>query len=133
MKKSALYHALVLIPKTYRLKGAGTICLLTFNAILDFFSLASFLPLIILTIIPGQLTSNALLSNAYALSGLSDPMQFAIALTLFALTFILLKTLITNWITFHKANYAYEVANVIAERTLSQYLQIPYVRFPSVD
>lgn len=133
MKKSALYHALVLIPKTYRLKGAAIICLLTFNAILDFFSLATFLPLIILTINPGQLTSNALLSNAYAFSGLSDPMYFAIALTMFALTFILLKTLITNWITFQKADYAYLAANVIAEKALSQYLQVPYARFPSID
>lgn len=133
MKKNLLQHALGLIPHHQRKRGVLLILLLSLNALLDLFSLASFLPLIMIIIRPQQLSGDSLLHTLYRSSPLSDPTQFAIALTVIAITFIFIKSSVSNWITLRKATYAYGAANQIAAGALSRYLSIPYNMFSQID
>lgn len=133
MKKNLLQHALGLIPRHQRKSGVLLILLLTLNALLDLFSLASFLPLIMIIIRPQQLSGDSLLHTLYRSSPFSDPVQFAIALTVIAIAFIFIKSAVSNRITLRKATYAYGAANQIAAGALSRYLSIPYNMFSQID
>ncbi|MBT1698973.1 ABC transporter ATP-binding protein/permease [Fulvivirgaceae bacterium PWU4] len=133
MKKNLLQHALGLIPRHQRKSGVLLILLLTLNALLDLFSLASFLPLIMIIIRPQQLSGDSLLHTLYRSSPFNDPVQFAIALTVIAVAFIFIKSAMSNWITLRKATYAYGAANQIAAGALSRYLSIPYNMFSQID
>lgn len=133
MKKNLLQHALGLIPRHQRKSGVVLILLLTLNALLDLFSLASFLPLIMIIIRPQQLSDDSLLHTLYNSSPFNDPVQFAVALTIIAVTFIFVKSAVSNWITLRKATYAYGAANQIAAGALSRYLSIPYNMFSQID
>lgn len=109
------------------------VLLLAMGSLLDFFSLASFLPVIILTITAQQALPYSWLGNMYNVTGLHDPVNVAIGLTVFALLFILIKTQIQVWITFRKASYAYSVGADIASRSLTSYLNISYIQFSQSD
>jgi ATP-binding cassette, subfamily B, bacterial PglK len=126
MKKNVLYRTFRLIPEQHIKKGITTVSLLTFSALLDLFSLATFLPLIILIIKPDQLTKNHHLAKLYSLAGLSNPAHFGVALTITALAFILIKTQINIWVTRKKARFGYTIASDLATTLLTNYLYWPY-------
>jgi ATP-binding cassette, subfamily B, bacterial PglK len=131
--KNLLQHALGLVPGDQRKRGILLILLLTMSALLDLFSLASFLPLITIIIRPQQLSEDSFLRSVYSGSPFNDPVQFAIALAIAAIVFIFIKSLVINWVTARKAAYAYRIADRIASAALSRYQGIPYSDFSQSD
>ena len=131
--KKYIFHGITLIPYSFRKRGIVVIVLLTIGSLLDLFSLASFLPVIILVVNPDKTITNKYFSDLYSLSGFEDPSYFAIMLTVIALAIIFIKTQINIWITHKKAAYAYNVASDFASRAMAKYLQIPYEKFANTD
>lgn len=129
VKNSALYRGLKLIPRGRRKKGAAIIALLFINSILDFFSLAFFLPIIFLLIDPERVQSNPWFQRAYNSLGFESIKVFAIAFTMAVFLFIVLRTLINGWVIRMKAQYAYGVATTIASRAASRFLNLSYEKF----
>jgi ATP-binding cassette, subfamily B, bacterial PglK len=131
--KKYIFHGVTIIPDSFKKRGILIIFLLTAGSFLDLFSLASFLPVIVLVISPDRAITNKYFSNLYSLTGLEDPAYFAVALTIVALIIIFIKTQINIWITHKKASYAYSVAGDFASRAMAKYLQIPYEKFANTD
>ena len=131
--KKHIFHGVALVPESSKKRGIIVIFLLTLGSLLDLFSLASFLPLIILIVNPDRTINNKYFSNVYNLTGFEDPAYFAVALTIMAVIIIFLKTQINIWITYKKASYAYRVASDFASRAMVKYLQTSYQKFADAD
>ncbi|HEY8511507.1 MAG TPA: ABC transporter ATP-binding protein [Cyclobacteriaceae bacterium] len=129
MKENAFFRGLKLIPRARRKTGAFIVALLFLNSILDFFSLAFFLPIIFLLIDPERVQANPSFQRAYEAGGFDSLNAFAIAFTAAVFLFIVLKTLMNAWVIRAKARYAYSVATAIASRVISRYLAQPYQKF----
>jgi ABC-type multidrug transport system fused ATPase/permease subunit len=129
IKDSVLYRVLRLIPSARRKKGALIIALLFINSILDFFSLAFFLPIIFLLIDPDRVEANPWFQRTYNFFGFDSLKASAIAFTAAVFLFIVLRTLMNGWIIRAKARYAYGVATAIASQVISKYLSQPYQKF----
>ena len=114
-------------------KGVWIIVLMAINALLDFFSLASFLPLIFLLVNPNYVSSNDFLNSIYSTFNFTTPAQFIIALTICVLLFTLVKNLAGVWITHSKANYAFSLGSDISSHMLSRYLEMSYLKFTQAD
>lgn len=107
--------------------------LMVFNALLDFFSLASFLPLIILIVNPGFISSNSFVNTLYESTGFSTPSGFIIFLTLSVLAFVVIKNIFSVWITKVKANYVFTLGSKLSSSMLSRYMEISYLKFTQTD
>jgi ABC-type multidrug transport system fused ATPase/permease subunit len=103
------------------------------NAILDFFSLASFLPLIFLIVNPEIISSNRIIHYLYTAFNFSSPASFIIAFTGFILIFTLFKTMVALRITRSKANYCFILGSNLSSRMLSQYMEVSYLKFTQMD
>ena len=114
-------------------KGVVIIVLMIFNALLDFFSLASFLPLIFLLVSPDFLTSNYLISRIYHGLDFSSPASFIIAVSIAVLIFTLIKSALGLWITRAKANFSFSIGSHLSSRMLSSYLEMDYLTFTQSD
>lgn len=124
-----LFQAYRLMSPPQRKKGLVIVLLLFINALLDFFSLAFFLPVIFLLINPEAVQANPVFRLTYDYFGFRDLPAFAIAVTIAVFAFIVLKTLINGWITKRKARYAYGVGGEMASRAVGRYLRLPYDKF----
>ncbi len=131
--RKLLAIAYTLISPSYKRKIISLILLLTSGSLLDFFSLASFLPVLLLIINPIQEVQYTWLSLVHTITGLNDPPYIAATLTVIALIFILIKTQIQVWITYRKAEFAYRIAADLASNTLTRYMNISYWQFTQVD
>lgn len=131
--KKYIFRGIALVPETFKKQGISILFLLTMGALLDLFSLATFLPVIILIVDPNKTINNKYFSNLYNLAGFEDPAYFAATLTIFALIIIFIKTQANIWITYKKAAYAYNIASDFASRAMAKYLQIPYQKFVNTD
>ena len=100
---------------------------------LDFFSLASLLPLILVVVNPGFIQTDSTMLNIYQGLGMGSQVSMGIVLTVAVLMFFVLKTWINHWITYRKASYAYGVGSELASAAISQYFTLPYQKFASVD
>lgn len=129
MKRNILLQAYRLLNPSQRKQGLGIVLLLFVNSLLDFFSLAFFLPVIFLLINPGAVQVNLVFRQTYQFFGFQDLPSFAIAITVAVFVFIVLKTLINLWIARRKARYAYGVGGAMASRAVGRYLEIPYDKF----
>jgi ATP-binding cassette, subfamily B, bacterial PglK len=128
MKSHLILRALKLIPKPLRSKGVYLVILLSVGTILDLFSLASFLPVIALT-----LDSTRELPMLTNLVDASDRTSMVRVLTLAALSLLVLKTFFNSFVTRRKADYAYQVGQQLAEASLTHYFAIPYRNYSTVD
>ncbi len=129
MKSTLFYKTLLLLTPRQRKKGIVITFLLVVSSLLDFFSLASFVPLILLVINPSWTEGSTLVQTM----GFSSPVSFSLSLTVLVLLFIAVKTRINQWIAFRKAAYAYGVGNDLADAAITRYLRIPYHDFTHVD
>lgn len=122
-----------LIAPDDRKKALGIIVLMIFNAILDFFSLASFLPLIFLLVNPAFISSNLYINKLYEAFNFSSQANFIITLTVGVLLLTLFKTTLNHWITKAKANFSFFLGSSLSSRMLSRYLEIDYLKFTQTD
>lgn len=133
MFRKTIQSGLDLVPANLKRKGMGVIVLLTLSAALDFFSLATFVPLIVLIVNPSSSYLHQTLTSLDKITGITDAAQFTILLTVIAFLFIVIKTQLNLWITRRKAAYAYSIANVIASDAMATYLQTSYQKFAEGD
>ncbi len=103
------------------------------SALLDFFSLASFLPLFVLLVNPGFISTNKYASLFYNTFGFTSPTWFIGTLAIAVLILTVLKNVIALWITRSKASYTFTLGSHLSSRMLSHYTQISYLRFTQLD
>src|SRR4051812_35934481 len=94
-----------LIPSQYQRRIWPMVLLLVVGSLLDFFSLATFIPILLLTVDPQSTYTFVAIRNLSRFVSVSDPSQIAIYCTVMALVFMLVKTLIQSWIVRQKAAY----------------------------
>ena len=114
-------------------KGVWVIMLMVLSALLDFFSLASFLPLFVLLVNPGFISTNKYAALLYDTFGFSSPAWFIGLLAITVLILTLLKNVIALWITRSKAAYTFTLGSHLSSRMLSKYMAISYLRFTQQD
>ena len=124
---------LLLLTQDEKKKGVGIIVLMIFNALLDFFSIASFLPLIFLLVSPDFLNSNYFISTIYRMLAFSSPASFIIEVSIGVLIFTLIKSVVGLWINRTKANFSFSIGSHLSSRMLSQYLEMDYLKFTQSD
>lgn len=114
-------------------KGAWVTVLMVLSAILDFFSLASFLPLFVLLVNPEFTSTNKYAALLYDTFGFSSPTVFIGAIAVTVLILMLLKNALALWITRTKASYTFTLGSHLSSRMLSKYTSISYLRFTQLD
>jgi len=103
------------------------------NALLDFFSLASFLPIIYLLINPKYISSNEYIKWLYSYFNFNSQASFTIAFTCFVLVFTIFKNAAALWIARSKANFCFTLGSVLSSRMLARHAEISYLRFTQLD
>jgi ATP-binding cassette, subfamily B, bacterial PglK len=103
------------------------------NAILDFFSVASFLPLIFLIVKPDFISNNKVASGVYDFFGFTTPTSFIVVLTAGVLLFTLAKNLVNSWIANVRIRFAFETAHHLSSRVIADYMTMPFSRFSQTD
>ncbi len=104
-----------------------------FNAFLDFFSLASFLPLLVFVINPEFLSTNTVGHKIYSSLDVSSINVFIMAIAASIFAFILIKNLISAWIANTKTRFAFGISNDLSSRALAHYLDRNYLDFTKSD
>ncbi|HMG92740.1 MAG TPA: ABC transporter ATP-binding protein [Chryseolinea sp.] len=131
---SAILHPLLaMLNPVEKRKGVWVIVLMVFTALLDFFSLASFLPLFALLVNPGFISTNKYAALLYDTLGFSSPAWFIGLLAITVLILTLLKNVIALRITRSKAAYTFTLGSHLSSRMLSKYIAISYLRFTQLD
>jgi ABC-type multidrug transport system fused ATPase/permease subunit len=128
-----LVKAISLLSPSQRKKGAVVVLLLVIQSILDFFSLAFFLPLIVILFQPGLIQRNLIFHEFYMGFDFLSVAHFGVALTIIIFLFIILKTWINQRITFRKASFAYGAGREIASRLADKCLAKNYFEFSQAD
>lgn len=122
-----------LLSAPHKKKALRVTSQLTVSSILDFFSIASFLPIILLVINPDLSLSLLWLNRIYTPSGINHSVYVAFILIALSLLFIFIKTKIQIWLNDKKTAFAYSVARDLASRALTRYFHISYSQFSGVD
>lgn len=133
MKKQNILFVLSLVDPRYKRQGVYIIFLLIVSSVFDLFSLASFIPLILVVLDPKESIASSWVGKVSEVTGIYDPAFTGIAFTICVLLLIILKNRFHHWVTFKKASYGYSIASDIATRTLSNYFAIPYSKFVEAD
>jgi ABC-type multidrug transport system fused ATPase/permease subunit len=128
-----LLQALGLLSAQQRKNGMGMIILLVFYSLLDFVSVAFFLPAILVVVQPDLIQKNLILHEIYEGFDFLNTTQFAITVITGLFVFILAKTWINQWITFRKASFAYGIGRDLAIRTVDSYFARTYAEFSQSD
>lgn len=129
--KSSLVDVFRLISPAFRRKGIVIVVLLIVGSILDFFSIAFFLPIISLLIDSTTLSNSTkfgLLNNLIQSTSLTS---VTIAFVIGVFMFILAKSFFQIWISKKKANYAYSIGGLLASKSLDRLLNMNYTTFTS--
>lgn len=133
MRKRTLIKIYQLLPQAYRRKGLWVIILMMLNAFLDFFSIASFIPLIFLVVKPDFITNNKITSVIYDIFGFTSPTSFIVVLTTGILLFMLVKNLINSWIANVRIKFAFEISHHLSGRVIADYMRMPFSQFSQTD
>lgn len=133
VKKQNILFVLSLVDPRYKRQGVYIIFLLIVSSVFDLFSLASFIPLILVVLDPKESIASSWVGKVSEVTGIYDPALTGIAFTMCVLLLIILKNRFHHWVTFKKASYGYSIASDIATRTLSNYFAIPYSKFAEAD
>ncbi|MBA4056468.1 MAG: hypothetical protein C0490_17260, partial [Marivirga sp.] len=131
--KTIILPLLAILSVQERRRGILIILLMFLNAFMDFFSLASFIPLVFLLVNPDVISSNSLLQGIYVNFGFQTPSSFIIVMTACVLVFTVIKNFIGLWIIRRKAGYTYSVGSELSSRMLSQYMGISFLKFTHTD
>jgi ATP-binding cassette, subfamily B, bacterial PglK len=132
-RKNILFQSIDLIPLGHRKKGLWIITLLIISSFLDFFSVASFVPLIFLVINPSFVSSNKFASSIYQVLEFNSVDRLVLFMTICVLGFVLVKNLFSLWIARVKIKYAFDIGELLSIQSILNYLQISYLKFSTVD
>ncbi len=131
--KDILEQIFSLLSSKQKRNGMGMVMLLVFYSFLDFFSIAFFLPAILVAVQPAVIQKNILLHKIYEGFDFLNAQQFAITLIAVLFILILAKMWINQWITFRKASFAYDISRDLAVRVVDSYFNRSYEEFTHVD
>jgi ABC-type multidrug transport system fused ATPase/permease subunit len=109
------------------------ILLVILNSLLDFFSIAAFLPLLFLVVKPESISGQSLIHTLYSQIGFSSPGQFVVAFAIVLLLIAIVKNIIARWIATRKTSYAFGISEDLASRGLTRYLKMEYLNFAQSD
>lgn len=136
--KSHFYNTIV-IP-AYRIltseekrRGIQILTLMVINAILDFFSVATLLPIIFLLVKPDILQSNPIVFALFKGAGFSNPSHFIIASALVLVFFSLVKNIVSLFIAKRKAKYCFTLGSDLSARVLINFMNAPYTDYVHND
>ena len=124
---------LSLLSPLARRKLTWIIALVIVNALLDFFSIAAFLPLLFIVVRPERISGHPIIQSLYSQLGFSSPGQFIISFAVLLLFAVIIKTFITRWIAAKKTSYAFGVGGDLSCRGLVRYLEMSYLNFSQAD
>jgi ATP-binding cassette subfamily B protein len=127
---SALYK---LIDPSQTRKGVLVILLVAFGSLLDFFSLAFFLPMLMLIVKPAFISENSAINKLYLFLQFQSQETFIISFAGFVLLFVVLKSIIGMYIARVKARFAFTTGSELALSLLNRYLETHFTRFLHVD
>jgi ATP-binding cassette, subfamily B, bacterial PglK len=113
--------------------GGWIILLMILNAILDFFSVAVFIPVLAAVIDPNFIAKNSIVKNIFFAAGSPSHATVVIAITSGVLIFILLKNMVSFWIANIKASFAFKIRNDLAARAMEKYLGQNFIEFSRTD
>jgi len=133
MKNHILHRANAILLPAHKRKGVSIILLLAISSLLDFISLASFLPIIFIIISPQQSKWSMWFNRFADLYENMNSSDLALIFTILVLVFILIKTQINVWITQKKAVHAYSISSDLASLALTHFLKSPYRKFANLD
>jgi ATP-binding cassette, subfamily B, bacterial PglK len=125
--------ALRLLHPGQKKKGAIIIILMIINAVLDFFSVAAFLPLMAAIITADFAHEQTWISHAYVSLGFTSHVNFIVTITSCVLAFLVLKNLIVLLISRIKVRYAFEIRNSVSSRAMTYCLEKSYLDFTKAD
>jgi ABC-type multidrug transport system fused ATPase/permease subunit len=133
MDRRSFYHLTSLLTPFQRKKGIRIIIFTSLGSLLDFFSLAVFLPLLYLLINPEFIKTNAFAGSIYQWGRFSSYTTFVLTFVSGIIIVLILKNRIAWWISRRKANYAFTVGSELSLRALMRYSEMNYIRFPGID
>ena len=130
---SPLYSFHKFISPSYRKRGLVIVCFVMLGSLLDFFSLASFLPILMFIVQPEFISENIYINKLYHVFEFQSQNVFIISFVLAVLLFVIIKSLIGIFIARFKASYAYTIGSSISMQLLTRYLQMDYTNFLQLD
>jgi ABC-type multidrug transport system fused ATPase/permease subunit len=133
MKLKILSETYALLNAAQRKKGLFIVSLLVLQSLLDFFSLASFLPLIFLIVNPDLISTNYYLKSFNDYLGFTSLVSLIIFMTIAVLLFTIVKNLISVRIAKAKAGYAFGVGANLSARAVEWSLERSYLDFTKAD
>jgi ATP-binding cassette, subfamily B, bacterial PglK len=133
MKRTILYRAFTLLSSQYRKKSAFIVLLLVLNSILDFLSIASFLPLIIVIINPNVIATNDVANHISRVFKLTGPGEFTLFVACTIVALILIKTALSVFISWIRAGYVFGIGQDLTNRALAAFMASDYHAFVNSD
>lgn len=124
---------LSLLSPEQKKRSRWLITLVVIGAVIDFFGVAAFLPLLILIVKPESTSGNSIVHKLYVQVGFSTPAQFIIFFAIALLLLVVLKNFISRWIAKKKAAYAFGISDNLASIALVRYLEMSYLSFSQAD
>ncbi len=131
-EKTLLYKANEILLPYHKRKAPVIILLLCISSLLDFISLAAFLPVVFLIINPAPSVVTQWLQNLIPVQSIA-PGDLAMIFTAVMIFVIIFKTQINLKIASRKASYAFKISADLASLALTQYLTSPYSKYASTD
>jgi ATP-binding cassette, subfamily B, bacterial PglK len=133
MQTAFFSNAYTMLNASQKKRGLAVVLLLGLQSLLDFFSIASFLPIIFLIIKPEVIQTNDTLQSLYNHFNFTSSDTFIITLTSLIFLFTLLKGGVSFWINRVKARYIFNIGSELSSRGLSRYLEFGYPGFSETD
>lgn len=118
-----LIRVLRLLPERFRARGAMALALLLLNAVLDVLGLGAIIPIVLVLVEEGATQSNAFLSGLYTLTGAMDENLFILLLCILLLLVLVLKNIITVFITYYQANFTYQLQTYFSQNLFRAFYQ----------
>jgi ABC-type multidrug transport system fused ATPase/permease subunit len=103
------------------------------NAILDFFSVATLLPVIFLLVNPAFVQTNHFFHTLYTWSGLSTTSHFIVVLASAILIFSIGKNIVSLAIAKRKARFCFTLGSDLSSRVLSRFMEQRYSTYVTTD
>ena len=122
-----------LIGETRRGGVAFMALLVLTGSILDFFSVAFFLPILMFVVSPDIVTTNSIVSSIYHFFGFSTPLSFMLTIVVAVFAFVVLKSIAVIMITRAKTRYSLAIGGEVSSKLVQQYLQLDYLSFQQRD
>lgn len=117
------------LPPNYKKRAVGVMFLLFINSILEILGLAAVIPVITLILQKDAVQENQLLSHIYHLLSFSSITSFVVVLALTVLAIIILKNIISLWITKRQASFSFSLYKYLSKNLFKLYYDKGYMFF----